>query len=696
MAVVISEDWLSYAEGQIVGEIAGWSSLGFFPNDARGVRVSSTPGILTNTSTNGCVVFQSAGTVNHYSEVEMRPTPTSGTLGAGPAIRVTDLDNFISIEAVNANLIRVFSPTAGELALISGTYSTGDIVRLEAEGDAGRLFVNGAQLGTDFDVSAVPQGSGIGLRSNRRDIDLFGAMEAGTLASNIITVDSINERQIISTIGNSETVTVSGTYSGAVVPSAIEWQLVDAVSNAVVQDWQTLDGSPNSGTFSGDVSIPKGPYRKVKVRFSNDISVEGVSPSFGVGIIIECAGQSNMSNMFTSAALITGVSNNVSLYSLGSGWTAAPASATILYNAMDIISRRENCVVGFFVTAVNGTGIDNYLPAGTYYNERVDKMQEAGGTVNALFWSQGEANTSASGVSTYESKLSELYSDLLTRASKPATDLPFFIVQLGVNNGTGGDEAAWVELRNIQTRFVNDTAGAYISHQAIDLPMFDDLHRTADGYIMETERFADSFTFYTGSNAYSGRGPIPTSITFNGNEVTIKHNLNGSTSLTVPASAGTLYEVSDDDFLTTLTPVSASVNGVDELVLTFGSLPAAPIKVRSHQSMSFAAEDFVDGNLTYNSQAVIAEPIFTARTVDAEVVIQSNFNVVATGIPDGNFKTYLIDSSDTVIYNSSVTFSGGSTTITGLPIAAGVTLEGYVIDNESPHENGAVITGVTV
>jgi hypothetical protein len=74
----------------------------------------------------------------------------------------------------------------------------------------------------------------------------------------------------------------------------------------------------------------------------------------------------------------------------------------------------------------------------------------------------------------------------------------------------------------------------------------------------------------------------------------------------------------------------------------------------------------------------------------------STLNLSISGIPDGTYKTYLLDQSDNVVYNDNLLFSGGSASVTGLVVAAGTALEGYAIDNESPHVNGAVITGVTV
>ena len=74
----------------------------------------------------------------------------------------------------------------------------------------------------------------------------------------------------------------------------------------------------------------------------------------------------------------------------------------------------------------------------------------------------------------------------------------------------------------------------------------------------------------------------------------------------------------------------------------------------------------------------------------------STLNISVSGIPDGTYKTYLIDQSDNILYNANATYASGAVTLSGLAVAVGTALEGYVIDNESPHTNGAVISGVTV
>ena len=94
--------------------------------------------------------------------------------------------------------------------------------------------------------------------------------------------------------------------------------------------------------------------------------------------------------------------------------------------------------------------------------------------------------------------------------------------------------------------------------------------------------------------------------------------------------------------------------------------------------------------------AVSSRALGVRYSQELNSIINSSSLTLNIGAPDGTYKTYLIDQSNNVVYSGNATFSGGSATVIGLAVVTGTALEGYVIDNESPHVNGAVITGVTV
>lgn len=72
--------------------------------------------------------------------------------------------------------------------------------------------------------------------------------------------------------------------------------------------------------------------------------------------------------------------------------------------------------------------------------------------------------------------------------------------------------------------------------------------------------------------------------------------------------------------------------------------------------------------------------------------ITSDFTITATGAPDGEYLTYA--KAGNIAITSSATYSSESATVRGI-VCPNSSAEGYVIDNESPHVDGAVIVGAT-
>ncbi|PID44086.1 MAG: hypothetical protein CSB48_02900 [Proteobacteria bacterium] len=70
-----------------------------------------------------------------------------------------------------------------------------------------------------------------------------------------------------------------------------------------------------------------------------------------------------------------------------------------------------------------------------------------------------------------------------------------------------------------------------------------------------------------------------------------------------------------------------------------------------------------------------------------------SINVGAT-MPNGSYKTVLLDSLNNIITADAIDYDSGAATV-ALPVLAGTSVTGFVIDNENPHTKGAVIVGAT-
>jgi len=696
MASVFQTNFSEYAENTLLKDIVGWTVYGSFPANINAARIENQA--LVMDVTDGTVMSYNASSTSHYSEVRMKYAFTDTNRDGGPAVRVDARLNWISIRLSSATTTSIIFRNGGSTQVLKTYTNTpvavDDIVRLEVDGDNNtvELLINGVSAGTPVDISAISSNTSTnagmyGLTANPYIDDL----DLGTTASDLIMLANEPSRKVYATFGATYNYTISGTYEGVTTPTAIEYRVEEFVSGTVVTDWTTLDAAPTGGTFSGAVDIPRGPYYKILVRYANATNIQTSSPRIGFGLVIEFAGQSNTDMLWNNTLTAMPLDNVVKFN--GSEYQQSTDRGCI-YAGLNAISQSLGCVVAAYETAVGATTIEQHLPGGDNYANRQSALASAGGKINALWWGQGESNINST-QATYETRLGELRSDILSRTGQTSDTLPLFIVQLGRNDGGTGSDSGWQGIRNVQTNYANSTADVYISHQSMDLPMSDSLHRTSQGYVTEVLRFSDSFLAVFNGSGNSGRGPIPTSATYNGNNVTITHNLNGSTGLTVPSLATSLYELTNDDFSTVSNPTSVSYVAPDKIVLTFASIPAGTLKLRSHQGQDLDEATFPTGNELHNSQAVMVEPITLETTVIEgvpPVLVDITFDI---GAPDGTYKTYLMDVDDNEVFSGNVTYSGGSATITGLTVASGTFLRGYVDSGNTVLSEGCGIKGVT-
>jgi hypothetical protein len=77
-------------------------------------------------------------------------------------------------------------------------------------------------------------------------------------------------------------------------------------------------------------------------------------------------------------------------------------------------------------------------------------------------------------------------------------------------------------------------------------------------------------------------------------------------------------------------------------------------------------------------------------------VIESVLNMTITDIPNGTYTIRLVNSANELFYTGNVLFNAGTGVTGTLAIAAGEYVTGYVLDNQSPNADGAVIVGTTV
>ncbi len=690
MAIVLQEDWSSYAENTEVQSIPGWTTAGYFAVNRAGAKVNGASQIKGTTSDGTLAYYDAGGAVHSVECVTLAPA-AGGAVSVGAAVRCIDHLNFISIRSYGSSNVQVYSTVAGsaaQLAMLSHSHTPGDKYKLAVDNtnDTLTVYINDVQSGSVIDISGVLSGTNVGFYTKTAD-PAIGDLTIESVSTDSISIDAYADRKVFPVFGASRTHTVSGTYTGTTAPSLIECRVSLYVAGTVVIDWFTLDSSPSGGTYSGTVDMPKGMYYKIETRFSNVPTVISQTSRIGFGMLGDGGGQSNMVALFGTGGDAT-PSDNTAIFDGSSSW-AVPASQHIAH-VLNAISVANNCVVAMYTTAVSSSSIAQHLSGGSYYAANKAKQAAAGDEENLFFWGQGEGDTS--NAAAYKNSLNLLYQDKLSTLGQAADTLPMFIVQLGRNAGASGNDAGWQGVREAQTMFANENANVYISHQTMDLPMTDGLHRTSAGYKMEALRAADTIiSIIVGGT--SGLGPIPTTAVLLGDTLTIEHSLNGSASLTVPGTVVDNFEVSSDDFATTIPIISSSVSG-SAIEFTLGSTPTGNVKVRSQQGQDPIVANMATGSKLYNGQEVMIAPIVTSITSQGAINSTAVFNV--TGIPNGTYLVTVFSASRpaTLIFSSDLVFSGGSAS-RSVSIATGTQLYGIVRDSSDPSIGTAALKTIT-
>jgi VCBS repeat-containing protein len=370
------------------------------------------------------------------------------------------------------------------------------------------------------------------------------AANPGTITVNDFDSYRVFQRDIG---GTSKSITISGTYAN-MDWSRVEARILKYGTNTVVVDWTTIDTTPGGGTFSGNLTVPQGGWYNVEVRALDSGGIvlgssRGIN-KWGVGMIILCIGQSNMSGHGEKPFTVAN-SDLAVTYSNAGVWehladpydddspagavdndntTAAGSMIPALANSL---LQTFNFPIAFVPSAKDGTNLysqwsyrnpSNHYDTSTLYGQSITKARSVGG-VELIIMHQGEADTNAHRTEAqYEADFATLISHY---REDLYTTIPIFICQLGTitlgtNTRTDVDVQA---VRNAQHDLDNGV-NIFMAATAMDQPRLDAVHYTTQGLNAIGGRVAQAIKYYFGVASYY-RGPAITSATFAGNRSTI-------------------------------------------------------------------------------------------------------------------------------------------------------------------------------
>lgn len=426
-----------------------------------------------------------------------------------------------------------------------------------------------AQAGAVFDTATSPP------------VEAFGS-------ASTITVDNYPSRKVFQRSAGSaaKTIIVSGTYSGA--PATIRARVVDFITGAQLQAWQTLVAAPAGGSYSGALSVPQSAdWIRIAVDFGNDAAMTATQTTpFAVGVVIALDGQSNMERMWTQSAAPPVLTGKCGAY-LSGAW-GLPQGNGVIRLANEVYAQL-GVVIGFICTAKGSTGLrasenqgSGYWldsAAGSPYElAKAARLAATGGDIEGVLWYQGEWSVAAAtSFANRKADLTALYAKYKTDTGRTASQLWLGVVSLAKLTATGGNysDAAAHAIRIADIDWARTTAGAFHAGAAHDMAMtIDDFHLSPAQYETMAVRYARSISkYYTPATAGGVAGDI-SSWTYSGTAFAITVTPRDGTQLAGGANTTGLKFTDTTGVVayTTAVPVGNGVAGVFGRAIT-GSAP---------------------------------------------------------------------------------------------------------------------------
>lgn len=355
------------------------------------------------------------------------------------------------------------------------------------------------------------------------------------------------------------TVTFAGTYTGT-EPATVEVQIQDHTSGSTIQDWTALGGTAiGGGNWSGTLSVPEAAnWYKFRARGKDGggsvLATSSVtSNKWGVGILVAMLGQSNMQNMTLTSSTPPASSDLTRRYN--GSWAVVGGNGSIRF--ANTLQAGAGLLTGILDYGQATTAITQWNSGGS--GEVLDGfltgLADSGGDVEFVLWHQGESDAIAgTSKATYKTALDTLYADLQTATGRDSTELRFGCALVGTMEDDDVTDATADAIRQAQLEWVAETAGAFHAGSSVDIARIDDFHWAAAGYERMGRRYAQAILEQLGEEAFGAGGPLVASARRYAGDATVF--------LTCTQDGGafdgtgadlTGFEVSDDDFSTTLT-----------------------------------------------------------------------------------------------------------------------------------------------
>jgi len=439
-----------------------------------------------------------------------------------------------------------------------------------------------------------------------------------------------------------KTVTFTGSYTGT-APTTVEVKVVNQSGGATVVDWTSIGSlSVGGGVWSGTLSVPQGGWYNFIARGKDGggsilATASQSSNKWGVGILVAMLGQSNMANMRETSSTPPSPSDLTRQYTTGGGWAVVAGNGQIRF--ANLLQTAVSLPIGLVNFAVGGTGLhvdggSGYwidTAGGSPYALFLTGATAVGGDYEVVIWHQGETDALfATSKANYKADLDTFYARLRTATGRSTTTLKFGCALLGnVSDGSTTDANAEA-IRQGQLEWIAATTGAFHAGSSVDMVRTDSYHWTAPYYERMGRRYAQAILKQLGSVSFGADGPRVSSAsrTLGSADIRVNVSHNGGSSLTeldgtTDGGSVTGFQVSDDDFSTTLTISSTAFSG-NRVVLTLSAAPAD--------------EDTIKVRYQYGVNPSITNPVYDNTAPQSDTVglpLQPTNGSVTVGVGSG-------------------------------------------------------------
>lgn len=332
-----------------------------------------------------------------------------------------------------------------------------------------------------------------------------------------IVLNDVQSKRIFQRRGQASDVFISGSFRGR--PTAIEGQVLNHRTNAVVVPWTVVDSTPTNGIFMGIVTgVPQGGWYRMAVRFQNrpEIFQRG-SSQWGVGILVACIGQSNMKEWFFTGG--NGRTKDLLSIHRNGRWISAEAMGRGAAAFGNRIIDRLSIPVGLLDYAVNGSGLRREADWGTgywadrsensIYQQFVRGVTAAGGAVEYVVWMQGEADAARKTITEgqYGHTLKAFINQQVRKdivSGYDGTRLPFLIV--GMPKRPIGRDEPHQAIRNALVAATQNIPDCHLAATTLDLENLGRQHLSPEAYGELGLRLSQTVLYLLGKSNYY-RGP---------------------------------------------------------------------------------------------------------------------------------------------------------------------------------------------